>query len=210
MNRFITFLFSFLFCRTFALLFISMVLVLAAPCSQSAVAQTILRVDRINGSTTGDGSDWGADAFLYLRDAIVEASVATELNPYEIWVAAGTYKPDEYTTGFPCPGGGERCKSFEMHEHVRWYGGFAGNETGPNAFNLRAPLTNITILSGDIGTANDPDDNSYHVVTAFRVGDSDSARIDGFHIIHGNATDAPAPETGVSPGGGGGMLIIGR
>ena len=92
-----------------------------------------------------------------------------------------------------------------MHDNVRWYGGFEGDETDRNQ---RAPLVNITILSGDIDGDNITDsDNSYHIVTADRV--DETAIIDGFHVIRGYVSDAPAPETGVPAGGGAGLQIIG-
>jgi len=48
-----------------------------------------------------------------------------------------------------------------------------------------APETNLTILSGDIGTQGDNSDNSYHVVIASGI--DNTAILDGFTISDGNA-----------------------
>lgn len=67
--------------------------------SSPVVAQTILRVDGQSGSTSGDGSDWGASAFKYPQDALAAAPNHTP--PVQIWVrgASGTfngvYYPDQ-------------------------------------------------------------------------------------------------------------------
>lgn len=185
------------FRSTFRLLVViaALICAIAPPFINSASAQTILYVDKTVSHNyppnTPPGNSW-SNAFKYLRDAIDLAnSSATSTNRYHIWVAANTYKPNESSQLIPvCDGASHhRCYSFEMHEFVFWYGGFAGNGT---SLDQRNPLANITILSGDIGTPDDYSDNSWHVVTANRVGDSDSARIDGFHIIRGNAIDAPS------------------
>ena len=60
----------------------------------------------------------------------------------------------------------------------------------------------MTILSGDIGAANNTSDNSYHVVTG--GGSNSIAVLDGFTIQGGNAN------RGLTPGDfGGGMYNAG-
>ena len=66
-------------------------------------ANKIIHVDRVNGSSTGDGTGWGSSAYLYLQDGISDAAswVATQGNTAEIWVANGTYKPDKMLQAIP-------------------------------------------------------------------------------------------------------------
>ncbi len=121
-----------------------------------------------NGANTG--ATW-ANAFTDLQSAIVAASSGDE-----IWVAAGTYKP---TTGT------DRSISFTLKNGVAIYGGFDGTET---TLSQRDYATNVTILSGDIGTIGVNADNSYHVVIG---SNTDSATtLDGFTITKGNADTA--------------------
>ena len=57
--------------------------------SASLYAQTILHVDADSTSATPDGTSW-TDAFTSLQDALASASSVDQ-----IWVAEGTYYPDE-------------------------------------------------------------------------------------------------------------------
>ncbi|MHC4676611.1 MAG: LamG-like jellyroll fold domain-containing protein, partial [Planctomycetota bacterium] len=119
----------------------------------------------------GDGLSWET-AYNDLQDALYEIVRLGMVK--EIWVAAGTYKPDRGT--------GDRADTFRLDKAVEIYGGFTGCETH---LEQRDPATNVTVLSGDIGVEDDSSDNSYHVVT-FKdtwVG----ALIDGFTITGGNA-----------------------
>ncbi len=123
----------------------------------------------------GDGSSW-SEPLRELQDAIGLA-VQARGNITEIWVAAGTYYPDRGT--------GSRYASFRLANGVAIYGGFEGTET---SLEQRSVQANPTILSGDIGEANDASDNSYHVVLADDR--NATAVLDGFVIIGGNA-DGP-------------------
>jgi len=113
----------------------------------------------------GDGSSWES-AYNDLQDALAAAPSGSQ-----IWVAAGTYKPTEGT---------DREAAFVMREGVKIYGGFDG--AADDALDDRNPAENVTILSGDIGVADDTADNSHHVL----FGASD-ATIDGFTIRDGRA-----------------------
>jgi len=119
-----------------------------------------------------NGTSW-TDAFTDLRAALLVATSSDE-----IWVAADTYTPTSSI---------DRSFSFQLVSGVGVYGGFNGTET---LRDQRNPATNVTILSGDIGVALDPSDNSYHVVNA--SGTDATAVIDGFTIIDGNA-DGSSP-----------------
>ena len=65
---------------------------------------------------------------------------------------------------------------------VELHGGFTGTE---NWLHERDPAAPPTILSGDINTPNNPDDNVYHVITAGVVGPS--TLLEGVTISGGNA-----------------------
>ena len=148
----------------------------------TAAGRTIYVDD--DASVGGNGQSWGT-AYKYLQDGL-----ATAVSGDEIWVAAGTYKPDQVAAN---PGGtGSRYATFQLKNSVALYGGFAGNET---SLYQRDWQTNETILSGDIGTAGVNTDNSRHVVTG--SGTDDTAVLDGFTIMGGYADGWP---------GGGGML----
>jgi hypothetical protein len=133
-------------------------------------------------SGSGNCQSW-ANACT-LQNALVTATSGDE-----IWVAAETYKP---TTGT------DRTATFQLKSGVAVYGGFDGTETTRDQ---RKPATNITILSGDIGTSGDNSDNSYHVVTANGI---TGATLDGFTISGGNANGTVAPQNK-----GGGMYNYG-
>jgi hypothetical protein len=128
----------------------------------------------VKADATGanNGTSW-ADAYTDLQAAMTAANSGDE-----IWVAAGTYKP---TTGT------DRTATFQLKNGVALYGGFAGGET---ARDQRDWETNVTILSGDIGTLGDNSDNSYHVVTG--SGTDETAVLDGLTVTGGNAdSDSP-------------------
>jgi hypothetical protein len=127
-----------------------------------------------------DGTSW-ADAHVYLQDALAAAG-----NGDELWVAAGTYRPDQGSGQLP----GDRAASFTLKAGVALYGGFAGTESQRDQ---RDWTTHVTTLSGDLLANDGPSfanygDNSRHVVQA--PWDSDpGAVLDGFTIRGGNAND---------------------
>ncbi len=146
-----------------------------------------------NASGANDGTSW-ADAFNYLVDALEEAYFCSNVN--EIWVAQGTYYPDE---GFGITVG-ERDASFVITEGLSIYGGFAGGE---GSIANRDWENNLTVLSGEIGSIATTGDNSYHVLAY--AGGTTASRLDGFTITKGNAdTPGPAPHDV-----GGGLLSFG-
>ncbi|MDD5326239.1 MAG: right-handed parallel beta-helix repeat-containing protein [Phycisphaerae bacterium] len=115
----------------------------------------------------GDGSSW-ASALNSLQDGLLVASSGDE-----IWVAEGTYKPDEGGTEVL----NDREAAFELINGVGIYGGFVGTET---SLEQRDWENNVTTLSGDI---NAPGDNSYNVVTG---SETDATTVlDGFTIRDG-------------------------
>ncbi|MEO8355341.1 MAG: right-handed parallel beta-helix repeat-containing protein [Chloroflexota bacterium] len=119
-----------------------------------------------SGITSGNCDSWANGCDL-------QYALGLDPLPGEIWVAAGTYYP---TTG------ADRSATFILKNGVSIYGGFDGTEA---LLAERDPATNVTILSGDIGTPGNTGDNSYHVVTG--SGTDSSALLAGFTITAGNA-----------------------
>lgn len=145
------------------------------------------RVLRVKTGTraTEDGVSWDT-AYSSLTNALLEAASgnATLLTPdddvSEIWLASGTYMPDA----------ADRDVSFELVDNVGVYGGFTGT-TGENTRSQRNsdPLTNGTVLSGDLGGDDTPTNggstaNSDSVVHA-GLEVTANAVLDGFTITGG-------------------------
>lgn len=159
-------------------------------CSTAGHAATLF----VNSAAAdcGDGQTW-ATACKHLQDALAATHVPGS-GITEIWVAAGTYRPDR-DCAHPT-GTGNRTATFQLITGVAIRGGFAGNED-PATFNLgsRDLAAHLTILSGDLAGndganfANNAE-NSYHVVTG--SGTATSAVLDGFAITAGNANAAGA------------------
>lgn len=139
---------------------------------------------KADATGTNDGTSW-TNARNYLQDALVNDAAEGD----EIWVAGGSYRPDQ--------GGGktlnDRTATFDLRNGVSIYGGFAGTE---HSRAWRDWTENETILSGDL-LEDDVDvppeelrteptraENSYHVVTG--SGTDATAVLDGFIITGGN------------------------
>jgi len=125
----------------------------------------IIYVD-LDANGAGDGTSW-EDAFTDVNSALSAASSGDE-----IWVAEGTYYPTDTN---------DRSISIQLEPNVALYGGFIGAEITRDQRNWKA---HETILSGDIGTLDNPADNSYNVVIG-----ADNAILDGFTITGGNGSD---------------------
>lgn len=150
----------------------------------------------VNSAATGmnNGTSW-ANAYQSLSAAMK----ATTTVGTQIWVAKGTYKPDT-TAGLP------------MSPGVQLYGGFAGTET---TLSQRNPVTNVTILSGDLGSndvagnfTTNRTDNALHVIWLRGADTTSRAIIDGFAVRGGQtkATNATTPDVGR----GGGILAMAK
>lgn len=114
----------------------------------------------------GDCLSW--DTACELQAALFDA-----IEGDQIWVAAGIYKPTADT---------DRTATFQLKSGVAIYGGFPADGGG---WETRDWETNLTTLSGDVGTEHDNTDNSYHVVTGSGV--DITAVLDGLIIADGNA-----------------------
>lgn len=136
----------------------------AGPTLVQAVAST--RYAAPGGLTTGNCDNWGVACDL-------QYALTSAVSGDQIWAVQGTYKPTSTM---------DRTISFALKSGVAVYGGFIGMET---SLEQRDPTANVTILSGDIGTAADSSDNSYHVV--WGGGTNSAAVLDGFTITAGNA-----------------------
>jgi predicted outer membrane repeat protein len=146
---------------------------LAAPKSQATL--DILYV-KTTGTSINSCANWA--------DACDLQSALNYIGPgYEVWVAAGMYKP---TTGT------ERGATFQLKNGVELYGGFP--ETGEPTWEQRDWEAHPSVLSGDIGTAGNSSDNSYHVVTGSGV--DGTAILDGFTISGGNANGSDPHDSG--------------
>jgi hypothetical protein len=132
-----------------------------------------------------DGTSW-SNAYTELQSALSDAQTGDE-----IWVAEGTYKPDQYATN---PGGtGNRYEAFQLKNGVAIYGGFDPTD-GDVLLSDRNWKKNPNILSGDIGVPNNSSDNSYHVFYhPSGTNLKSSALLDGFIITKGNANGSVYP-----------------
>ncbi len=171
-------------------------LIVVCPLSQYVIAQDVIAQDVIAQDVTAqdviyvkpdatgaaDGSSW-SDAFVTLQDALTASTSGVN----NIWVAVGTYRPDEL-------GGinsGDRSMSFVLKDSVSLYGGFAGWETSVDERNVEI---NRGTLSGNIAHPDSVTDNSRRVISGFGI--SSATVIDGFII-------RDAWNDNVEPGGGG-------
>ena len=149
-------------------------LVLFLLCSQLSIAQTIRYV---KPGATGTGASW-ANASGDIQN-MINTSVAGD----QIWIAAGTYKPNRkvHETNLITP-----YNAFVLKAGVKLYGGFAGTESSLASRNWSS---NLSILSGYLGTSNNIINKSYHVVVSAgnAVSGSDTATLDGFTVRDGRA-----------------------
>jgi len=139
----------------------------------SGVDRTMLRVLEtvyVDDSATGlgDGTSW-ADAYTSLQPALTTAAAGQVIR-----VGQGTYRPTAVA---------DRTASFRLGSGISIYGGYAGyGAADPDA---RDVSLYASVLSGEIGTAGDTSDNSYHVVVGSGI--DSTAVLDGFTITGGNA-----------------------
>jgi len=157
--------------------------------SQASAVVRYVNAELATGAN--NGSSW-ANAYRG-STGLATALTAAQSND-EIWVAAGTYIPAV---------AGNRAATFSLKATVDVYGGFAGGETDRTQ---RQPLTNVTILSGDLAS-NDAGnssrgENAYHVLSATN---STIIGVDIFGFtIRGGTADAAA-----NADRGGGLIMLG-
>lgn len=134
-----------------------------------------VRYVRAGASGAGDGTTW-TKAAPSLSNALSQWPTC------QIWVFQGTYTVPNAT------GTDARAATFTVPSGAKVFGGFAGSES---KLADRDVKQHPSILSGDIGLANDASDNAYHVVTL-----GNAALLDGFTMSGGNANGTDANETG--------------
>lgn len=162
----------------------------------------------VKKGATGNGSSW-SNATGELADALKAAKEATAGTVKQIWVAGGTYYP-LYAADFASTD--NRDKSFVLVKDVQIYGGFAGWEAALADRRLTLSV-NKTILSGDLGTADDYSDNCYHVMIA--AGGVGTALVDGITLMKGSTTTGSSSNVltvngqGIPRITGGGIMMYG-
>lgn len=146
----------------------------------------VLYVDAAAGDDSADGTSWGT-AFKTLSHALTLANADTDVDT--ILVAKGTYYPTGIASGT------NRAAAFQVGRGgIKILGGY---DAGTGQRNLGA---NRTILSGAIGDAGAPTDNSYHVMVIAGIPtDADSIEVNGF-VITGSYADGggSTPYNGVN------------
>ncbi|UFH53160.1 right-handed parallel beta-helix repeat-containing protein [Spirosoma sp. KNUC1025] len=132
---------------------------------------------------TGTGLSW-ADA-----SADLQGMINLSVNGDEVWVMAGTYFPTCDGSGNASPAD-PRTRTFLIRSGVKVYGSFAGTETST------ADRVNIwtTILSGNLGTLSNANDNAYRVVSF--ANQSDANLLDNFSIRNGYDNQSSSPSGG--------------
>lgn len=145
-------------------------------CTHAGFSQTIRYV---KPGASGTGASW-ANAAGDIQ-AMINASAAGD----QIWVAAGTYKPNRRVDAITVITPEHPFDAFLMKAGVKLYGGFAGTETALSARNWSA---NLSVLSGDISVGNNGN-KCYHVVlnSGTAVSGTDTATLDGFTVRDGRA-----------------------
>ena len=139
---------------------------------------TIATVRYVKSTGSGAGTSW-TDASSDLQLTINNASSGDQ-----IWVVAGTYLPNRRADALGTITLNDRFNAFVLNSGVKIYGGFVGTET---LLSQRNWITNVTTLSGDLGTVGNITDNAYHVVVS--SGAVSTAELNGFTISGGNANN---------------------
>lgn len=175
------------------------ILVLLFGLAGNASAGTIY-VDA-NAAPGGNGSTWGT-AYKYLQDAFYEPPTSGD----EIWVAEGTYTPDQDEGSNVTLG--DRYATFELKDGVSVYGGFP---IGGGTWEERDPNQHETILSGDLNGDDGPDffnngENSYVITTVSWA--NGITILDGVTIMAGNADTSDRTAGGGLYNSGGGDIIV--
>jgi len=129
-----------------------------------------------NAAPGGNGASWGT-AYKYLQDALYKPPTSGD----EIWVATGTYKPDQDEGSNVTAG--DRNATFELINGVSLYGGFP---IGGGTWEERDPNQHKTILNGDL---NDDDEISYYMISGIRIFEIINISENCYNVVTSQATD---------------------
>ena len=136
----------------------------------------------------GNGTSW-ENAFTDLQAALFAAQSGDQ-----VWVALGIYKPtDSYN----------REISFKLKGGVQLYGGFSGVETELEQRNWERFKT---VLSGNIGLADDDTDNSYTIL--YLEKSDKTSVVDGFSFTGGRADNSDPFVSPYANGKSGGAIYV--
>lgn len=135
-------------------------------------AGTTIFVDSL-ATGSNSGVSWG-NAYNHLQNALLNCSSGDS-----IFVASGTYYPTNTAN---------RYESFIIDEDIVMLGGFPSG--GADIIN-RDRDNYPAILSGDIGVADNFNDNTYHVLLVDTI--TTNVVVDGFYITKGNANNLAVP-----------------
>ncbi len=167
----------------------TLLLAAAMLCGTGVFAQTIFV--KADAAGANNGTSW-TNAYTKLDPALAAAAPGQN-----IWVAAGTYRPDSTVNLI--------TKDFLLQSGVNLWGGFAGTETALNQRNL---LVNVTTLSGDLKSddiAGDftqkRTDNSLHILRVENGDPNDRSIVDGFRFQGGNTLTANPADITQTRGG---------
>lgn len=175
-------------------------IVILLVCFGQIEAHALIRYVKPGSAGTAPYLSW-ATASNDLQ-AVINASSSGD----QIWVAAGTYKPNRRADATGTITANDRFNAFVLKSGVKIYGGFTGIELTLAA---RDFVNNVTFLSGDIGTAILTTDNCYHVVVS--AGAVGTAELNGFTITRSNAngaTDITVNGQTIISDYGGGMQLV--
>jgi hypothetical protein len=147
---------------------------------------------RMTGSDSNTGTSWG-QAFRTIRKALDVAQAGDE-----IWIAAGTYYPDEG----PGVTDNDRKASFYLKGNVDMYGGFPA--TGNPNKNSRDWKIYVTTISGDLMQNDGPNfanngDNANTLFNNRQVQGIRQAILDG--LVFSGANNIEGPFTNFGNGG---------
>jgi hypothetical protein len=161
--------------RAFFVFLFLLVSLLGYPQPAEAACTGIIYVRPTGNNTTG--CSW-TNAYTTLQSALNDGTLNSG---DQIWVASGTYYPDEGTGQT----NNNEASTFTMVSDVAVYGGFVGTPGTEGIFVRNSnPATNNTVLSGDIDQDGLDANNANTVVTITGLL-SDSFVLDGFTITNG-------------------------
>ena len=140
----------------------AIVLLMVTICSLCNAQST--RYVRAEATGDGTGSSWNnASGDL---QAMINASSSGD----QIFVEVGTYQPNRRADDVNTIIENDRNNAFVLKADVKIYGGFDPDNSITDLSDRRklpgAGANNSSILSGDLGIADNYNDNAYHVVIA--------------------------------------------